>query len=318
MVLVSESFFAEYFFATIELVHLNNNRLKTITANAFKNVSHLIELHLESNQLADLSPKSFFNLSQLTTLYLNANKFTHFSAITSALKHLVNLKRIDLSNNLLTEVDETAFDFSPALESISLSDNLIRNVAELAFTRLTHLRAFYFARNQLPTFNLKCLNLANIVELDLSFNTLSLNDSRLANLEVIALENAYSNVTFEVFMTPKLRTVDFSSVDLSADSFKMFDSLASIESLKLRRVGHLYSMSQINFANFGCLKHLDLSYNNLTALNQDSFANLVNLEHLDLSHNQIAIFDSAIFAKYTQAQANPLKYLNLENNRVTI
>ena len=95
----------------------------------------------------------------------------------------------------------------------------------------------------------------------------------------------------------------------------MFDNLTNIIYFELRNVG-LESMEQINFRNFKQLEHLDLSSNLLTELRYESFEFLSNLKFLDLNNNQISKINSSIFLKFTTTVANPLEYLNLENNKI--
>ena len=47
-----------------------------------------------------------------------------------------------------------------------------------------------------------------------------------------------------------------------------------------------------------------------------SFQNLNKLEYLDLSFNQIEFVDGRIFGDWGDFKMKPLKYLNLETNRI--
>ncbi len=94
-----------------------------------------------------------------------------------------------------------------------------------------------------------------------------------------------------------------------------FYKLKNIETFSLRKV-NLESMEQINFQYFYKLKKLDLAYNNLTCLLYVSFQNLKILEYLDVSFNQIDFVDGRIFDDWGDFKEKPLKYLNLESNRI--
>ena len=55
------------------------------------------------------------------------------------------------------------------------------------------------------------------------------------------------------------------------------------------------------------VKHLDLSFNNLSEVSPNAFEFATNLEYLDLSSNRICEFNIVL---------KKLKYLNLDNNQI--
>jgi Leucine-rich repeat (LRR) protein len=157
----------------------------------------------------------------------------------------------------------------------------------------------------------------NILELDLSFNNISFESmNNLKNIQRIKLEKArfLENDSFEIFLNENLIELDFSQNYLGTN-FEKFSIMKNIESLILRKV-NLQLMEVINFQKFLKLKKLDLSFNNLTRLNYDSFKNLKILEYLDLSFNQIDFIDGRIFGDWGDLNEKPLRYLNLESNRI--
>jgi Leucine-rich repeat (LRR) protein len=92
----------------------------------------------------------------------------------------------------------------------------------------------------------------NIVELDLSFNNLSIlvSMNNLKNIQRIKLENVRftQNKSFEIFLNENLIELDFSQNYLG-NIFAKFSILFSIESIILKKV-NLQSVEQIRFQNF--------------------------------------------------------------------
>ena len=161
-------------------------------------------------------------------------------------------------------------------------------------------------------------NLTSLVELDLSFNKISVevsNDARFENLIRLKGENlnfSNSKKSFDFFLSnTNLTSIDLSNNDLTK-SFSSFTNLDKIETLILNNV-KLQSIDQLNLRNYSKLKYLDLSFNNLTQVKSESFKNFFILEYLDFSHNQIEYLDETIMSTDTSKN---LKYLNLAFNKL--
>jgi Leucine-rich repeat (LRR) protein len=300
---------------------LNNNGLRSIEENAFKDNGNLESLYLHSNSIEMLNKNSFFNLTSLKILSLNSNKIQNLSSIKSSLRHLINLESIDLSSNLIRFINDTDFEQNLNLKSINLNSNLINSIQANSFIYLSKLESFRLFKNNLASFKMNIINWENMLEVDLGHALLDFNGFDLSekNLNSIQLENVSllnsKNASFEIFLNPYVEYLDFSQNFIR--NFRIFDDLFDLISIELRNV-NLESMGQINFRHFKHLIYLDLSFNNLIRLEYDSFENLQHIEYLDLSFNRISSIDSRIFAgpKSFFPVQNSLIYLNLEQNEI--
>ena len=303
-------------------LHLDNNELRTIEAFAFKNLFGLIELHLEFNSISKLESNAFFNLSNLARLYLGANRVTSLDAIHASLSALTRLESLDLQWNQIESLQADAFSFSTKLKSLMLNNNKIKSLSNLTFVNLERL---VFSQNKLDMFDLSSLNAANVTHLDLSFNFLTNSASfprRFLKLESLRLRNVtflQSTLSFDLFMNERIQILDLSCNDLSDSHLAMLTNLRRVTSLELRHVG-LRNLTQIQLPKFSYLKYLDLSFNRLTYVDYDLIAHLDTLEYLDLSNNLISYISPETVTVYTFMlvlnKINPLRYLNLENNRL--
>ncbi|MBN3308709.1 OMD protein, partial [Amia calva] len=145
-----------YFKKTPNLMSLriSHNKLKTVPFKVF-NLSSLMELNLGHNQLS----KAFFIPRALEHLYLNHNEF------------LATLRRIDLTGNAISEIEDGSFSKLVLLEELSLAENKLvklpalpaklttfnanfnrlrtRGVKANAFKKLINLSYLYLANNEL-------------------------------------------------------------------------------------------------------------------------------------------------------------------------
>ena len=80
---------------------LSENQLSTLPSSLFSPLSSLNSLSLDHNLLASLPEDLFSASSNLGVLALNSNLL---EAIPSALGSLINLRTLDLGENMITQV----------------------------------------------------------------------------------------------------------------------------------------------------------------------------------------------------------------------
>jgi len=91
---------------------------------------------------------------------------------------------------------------------------------------------------------MKSLNWENILEVDLSFNTLDFEDFNNnascfnQNLNFLKIQNVsilnFEKFSFEIFLNPRITTIDLSNNRI--ENFKILNNLHELISLELRRV----------------------------------------------------------------------------------
>ena len=87
-------FFGHNFLAVnsnLEAIHLERNRLTSISNRAFKGLSKLLTLTLKDNHLNHLSVDAFRDLPQLMRLDISSNSFTDLPFAITELDNLENL-----------------------------------------------------------------------------------------------------------------------------------------------------------------------------------------------------------------------------------
>ncbi|KAG2470865.1 OMD protein, partial [Polypterus senegalus] len=166
--------------ASVMQLSLENNSISSIPEGYFKKIPNLMSLRLSYNKLQDL-PYNIFNLSSLMELNLGYNQLSKTFFIPRSLEHLylndneflATLKRIDLSGNLIEEIEDGAFSKLPLLEELSLAENRLVKIPALpakltslnmnhnriknkgikanVFKKLNNLSYLYLANNELES-----------------------------------------------------------------------------------------------------------------------------------------------------------------------
>jgi insulin-like growth factor-binding protein complex acid labile subunit len=290
---------------SLKYLDLSNNRLNSLDAFIFGFLYNLSDLHLASNNISFLNGRCFFKLRNLKKLILKNNQINSIDFLQLNKNDLNNLEYLELEENKITLINETLFQSFVYLFHLNLNSNPIQSIYENTFKSLKLLKTLRVSNTKIDSLFLN----SNLKELDLSFLNASIsNIEQLTNIEWINLANSKVNCSFGLFLRSSTKYVDFSYNQFKWENdSKMFNLLgSSLEVLKLRQT-NLQKFDQINLKILINLKHLDLSFNNLSFISKDSFEFNLNLEYLDLSSNHLYEFSIVL---------NKLKYLNLDNNQI--
>jgi Leucine-rich repeat (LRR) protein len=290
---------------SLKYLNLSNNKLKFIDSFVFGFLIKLNELNLASNNISFLNASCFFNLRSLKKLSMNFNKINSTDFLKSNKNDLYNLEYLNLEENKIVFINERHFQSYLNLSSLNLNSNPIESIHGNSFMELKLLKTLRLSNTKIDSLFLN----SYLRELDLSFLNASISGiEKITNIEWINLANSKVNCSFEFFLSFATKYVDFSYNQFKwDDDSKMFNVIGSaLEVLKLRQT-NLQKIDHINLKNLINLKHLDLSFNNLSFISQDSFEFNLNLEYLDLSSNSLYEFSIVL---------NKLKYLNLDNNQI--
>jgi Leucine-rich repeat (LRR) protein len=121
----------KFFSGTRSLIHLelSNNRIATLPFNAFQNAP-LEFLDLAFNQLTEFNHWHFTSVAPtLVTLELIGNEITQIRPMSFL--NFVNLKRLMLNNNPLSDVPRDAFNFLDNLFDLYLANTGISSLNPL-------------------------------------------------------------------------------------------------------------------------------------------------------------------------------------------
>ena len=263
-------------------------RLQFIAAGAFLGVRSLHYLNLPGNFLTILP---IFNLPQLKRLDLTNNKLSDLR--WSPFHKLHNLEVLFLSGNGLTEKDIHATTFSGLLKLKTL--DLGRNQLKRLFRKksplrgLKSLKTLKLLENGITGFrNGSFHDLTNLTSLDIGRNNLWYTEremrfvfQRLFNLEELALE----------------------SCGLAIIPTHLFTNLTSLKRLYLGR-NSISSLEPGAFESLQKLEMLNLDINRISSLNRSSFEGLHSLRSVDLSSNPFDCTCSLLWFKNWIATTN--------------
>ncbi|XP_032384355.1 transforming growth factor beta activator LRRC32 isoform X1 [Etheostoma spectabile] len=225
----------------------------------------------------------------------------------------VRLRRLDLSNNFITQLHTLAL---PYLEQLDLSSNQLDLISEGAFENLARLEELNLSRNVLNNnvgSNGRALqSISRLKSLDISLNGLSddalelylQNKSSLDELKMTG--NVLTRLSHNLFKESKgLRAITLDDNQISVIEQGTFEPLSQLEMLNLAKnnLAHIcdFKLQQV--------KYLNLSRNSVEFFVTREDDQLYRLEVLDLSHNKLLYFPIV-------PKMNRLRYLHLQNNLI--
>ncbi|XP_012286845.1 chaoptin isoform X2 [Orussus abietinus] len=250
-----------------------------------------------------------YNLQQLD---LSANFLQDFPS--DALRHLEDLKFLNISNNLITVIERTHLSRLTELQVLDLSRNNIGRLGVNTFSSLSSLTRLDLSLNALRTIEESSFEgLTKLKWLSLQDNNILLVPAsalaRLPSLSYLHVEfNRIAALSTELLRstTPTLISLGLTGNLVREIPSKLFNNFKNLVSLELGS-NMLSSVSQTTFSGLeDTLLNLDLSFNRLTSISELPLRNLVSL---NLAGNQLKKVSPETF-KYLSG----LQYLNLSSN----
>ncbi|KAJ8965008.1 hypothetical protein NQ314_004406 [Rhamnusium bicolor] len=325
----------------IKKLILRGNQLNSFKGEFFNTGTSLEILDLSENQLSYLFPSSFRIHPRLKQIYAAKNKFNFFPA--ELIANLQFLEYVDLSDNELKTVEELDFARLPRLRTLLLANNELESISEMAFHNSTQLQILDLSNNKLDRLGERTFEgLVRLELLNLEGNILEdLPETIFERVRLQMLENI--NLARNLFETAPLKSLQrqyffVSSVDLSHNKLKDIPAddsiMVNIKKLDLsfnplsnsaitNILGEPKTVRELNLAGIGIeevphletpfLKHLNLSYNNITVLNENIFERVTLMEELDLSNNKIT--DISNYSNIWKLLRN-LQTLNISANPI--
>ncbi|XP_025828875.1 protein toll [Agrilus planipennis] len=300
---------------TLKFDNNSDNKDKTISRHLFDGLSGLESLILSENRIRSITDDAFDDLGSLTMLDLRANNLELKPTI---LKNLRNLTLLDLSENHLTHIPDGLFDNLLNLKFIYLRKNDLTDLQDNLFQPLNDLRLLVLSFNKIQKLNSTTfVHLKNIVEIDLTANNISeisentFSENRKLTKLLIKRNPHLASLPVGLFSNLKeLETVDLSENNLEFLPSKLFENDSSIQNIILRR-NMLTDIPENIFDGLKSLNKLDLSYNKIASISAQTFYPLTNLKNLMLQYNSLTNITNDIFSELTM-----LEEINLEMNAI--
>ena len=257
-----------------------------------------INLRLKGDFYLDLLGSSVFGNISVFSLDLSSNQISDFNSLMNELNNnFQELKILNLSQNLMSIINQRQFDGLVDLIVLDLSYNEIFYFTEDAFNGLNNLIELNLKKNQI-----------NEIEAH--------NFDNLPNLKTINLDfNKLKRIRYEVFNS----LINIENISIQFNLIEIIDDDSFKELLNLKNL--LLNNNKIKEFNLSlldglALDNLNLSYNKLKEFDPEFFYHLINL---DLSNNlieRILNFSTIIkdFAAGKQKILQKLQTLNLNNN----
>lgn len=109
----------------LKTLKLDDNLIKNIDANAFRNIPELSIVSLEYNHLSIFNNEWFTNNPKLRSLSMNGNNFKKLPR--GAFKNNQQISTISFSRNEITTIDPQTFEGIHQLHSLNLANNKIES-----------------------------------------------------------------------------------------------------------------------------------------------------------------------------------------------
>ncbi len=251
---------------SLKTLNLNNNSLKKLENEPFKELKRLEYLSFYSNLLDYLHPSHFEGLGNLRQLNLDFNYLVKLENLTFS--KLASLRNLSIELNQIAKIDTQAFSgLERTLEFLSLNRNRLSFIKHFYFLNLGALRELYLVRNQISSIQVG------------SFST-------LVNLNILDLsENSIFSISPDLFEPMvNLRKLILTSnviVSLKKETFKFMRNLTELYLNK-----NLVNQLTPNlFFHLSRLNRLSLDNNLIVELDFDCFNNLNELVYLNLNNN---------------------------------
>lgn len=245
-------------FTNLEVFHVINSKLDTITEVSFNGCTKLKDVDVRSNNLLGIPAYAFADCNQIKTVKLADNKITNVNV--NAFFKCASLKELSLNQNKLSTLDQRTFNPLKELQFLSLSDNMFET---------------------LPGDNMASLfdSLSNLISLHLNYNRIKeVNENHfksLSKLESLLLQgNKLLEIPFRTFRgLINLNYFDISENQLEhlhSRSFQPMNNLKDfifsmnkIDAIDRRLFANATSMRQIQAKNNNCINENFLSIKNL-------------------------------------------------------
>ncbi len=263
-------------YPSLRYLNLEKNIIENVTG-MFNLLQNLQVLNLGENNIETLSPETFADMTNLLHLNLYNNKIKNLNPGVFENKFLT---KVNLSGNLLQEIESKSFSDLPILEEVDMSNNLIAVINTGAFNGIPHLKRLHLQNNKLINYK---GDIYTGGENDTELEYLDLRDNEI---------NYLYPESFSYF--PNLKWVNLARNRLPIFPTQFIKGLNHLEYLNLES-NQITSLEDNDFANMPRLRSLHLSNNQIGPISETAFQNSSQLQYIDISHNNISELKGDVF-----------------------
>uniref|UniRef100_A0A3P9D3B9 TIR domain-containing protein n=1 Tax=Maylandia zebra TaxID=106582 RepID=A0A3P9D3B9_9CICH len=244
-----------------------------------------VSLNLSLNGISNISRVDLRGLSKLEALYVKNNWILQIDDGTFA--DVVELKVLDLGENLLTALTKNMFQGLSKLETLSLDNNIISFISPVVFQPWS---SYVYEIHTIKEHMLQ--SCSNLIELNLSFNNIkSMADNALPSMtqlrSLILQNNELSELPVAVQGLTTLEVYDLSSNDISELYCPYFWNLTSLTILDLshNQISYIFDY-KLQTLYLSSLQYLYIDLDECDSVDEGGFEGLDNLQILYLSEQR--------------------------------
>lgn len=304
------------FYKDLQYVDLSINHLISIPTKSFIYQEKLQELHLNNNKLSSVTNKTFQGLKSLTVLNLRENFLDELPR--GLFTVLSKLEELNLGQNIISKIDALAFDGLLALRVLYLDDNQLTSVPTPSFPLVGSLAELHVGLNSftfLPDDAFEGLNKLSVLDL----NGAALSDigndafrglNTLRNLNLA--DNKLSRIpTKQLSHLSRLEELTIGQNEFTTVESNSFKGLSNLRKLDITGATHLVNIEKGAFADNLNIETIILASNRkLEDIEDGALVGLPNLKHLILKENAFKTFSESWLSW------NELRVLELTDNPV--
>ncbi|CAD0195894.1 unnamed protein product [Chrysodeixis includens] len=253
---------------SLTVLNLKRNYLEELTNGVFTTLPRLEELNLGQNGISRIDPRAFAGLSALRILYLDDNQLS--SIPTTSFSLLGSLAELHVGLNAFSFLPDDAFAGLNRLTVLDLNGAGLSNISEFAFRGLPGLRSLNLFGNRLIT--VPTMQLSGLTRLE---------DLYIGQNEFLTLESH----SFKGLKNLKLLDIT-GATQLERIEKGAFEDNINLETVILANNKKLATLEDCSLLGLPKLRHLSLKDNAIVTLSETVFIGK-ELKQLDLTNNPI-------------------------------
>ena len=288
---------------------LSDNNIEVLENNTFKTNKNLLGLRvllLSNNKIQHIQKSAFAGLASLLFLNIKRNKLSDISNIIPG-----TVEEFDVSDNNIAKLNNYGFSSENVtvlkLKILHLHNDSLKEIEHLAFMGLEHLDYLDLSQNEIPFLSKGQVPaifkpLQNLRELEIQKN----------------LGNGPTVLDYPDSILSDIKSLEKLTVDGTANATfgPGFGDLKKLKNLTLSGLYtscHIEILKNATFTFLTSLRHLDISYCNLTAIGLETLTPTRQLDSVDVSGNKelgyTALPNISFGLRYTNAST--LKYSSM-------